>query len=113
MKKVKIPPSIKKLLVLLSVIGPGLITANIDNDAGGIATYSLAGARTGYRLLWVLLPITVALVMVQEMSARMGIASGKGLADLIREKYGLKVTFYTLFFSSCQISHLYYLELLL
>lgn len=87
-----------KILVLLSIVGPGIITANIDNDAGGIATYSLAGAQTGYRLLWVLFPITVALIMVQEMSARMGIVSGKGLADLIREKFGLKITFYSLFF---------------
>lgn len=79
----------------MSIIGPGLITANIDNDAGGIATYSLAGAKTGYRLLWVILPITVALIIVQEMSARMGVVSGKGLADLIREKFGAKVTFYT------------------
>lgn len=92
------PPFIAKFIVLLSIVGPGLITANIDNDAGGIATYSLAGANTGYRLLWVLFPITIALIMVQEMSARMGIVSGKGLADLIREKYGLKITFYTLFF---------------
>lgn len=91
-------PYITKILVLLSIVGPGLITANIDNDAGGIATYSMTGAATGYRLLWILFPITIALIMVQEMSARMGIASGKGLADLIREKFGLKVTFYTLFF---------------
>ncbi len=92
------PPILAKFFLLLSVIGPGLITANIDNDAGGIATYSLAGAQTGYRLLWVLFPVTIALIMVQEMSARMGIVSGKGLADLIREKFGLKITFYTLFF---------------
>lgn len=88
----------KKFIVLLGIVGPGLITANIDNDAGGIATYSLAGAQTGYRLLWVLIPITFALIMVQEMSARMGVVSGKGLADLIREKFGLKITFYTLVF---------------
>jgi Mn2+/Fe2+ NRAMP family transporter len=85
-------------IVLMSIVGPGLITANIDNDAGGIATYSLAGASTGFRLLWVMLPITAALIMVQEMSIRMGIVSGKGLADLIREKFGLKVTFYSLIF---------------
>ncbi len=91
-------PYITRFLVLLSIVGPGLITANIDNDAGGIATYSMTGAATGYRLLWILLPITIALIMVQEMSARMGLASGKGLADLIREKFGLKVMFYTLFF---------------
>lgn len=88
----------KKFILLMSIVGPGLITANIDNDAGGIATYSLAGAQTGYRLLWVLFPITVALIMVQEMSARMGIVSGKGLADLIRERFGLKITFYSLIF---------------
>ncbi len=93
-----IPPFFKKFLILMTIVGPGLITANIDNDAGGIATYSLTGAQTGYRLLWTLIPITVALMMVQEMSARMGIVSGKGLADLIREKFGLKVTFYTLIF---------------
>lgn len=87
-----------KLLMLMSIVGPGLITANIDNDAGGIATYSLAGAHTGLRLLWIIIPITIALIIVQEMSARMGIVSGKGLADLIRERFGLKVTFYTLFF---------------
>lgn len=87
-----------KIVILLGIVGPGLITANIDNDAGGIATYSMAGAQTGYRLLWILLPITVALIMVQEMSARMGIVTGKGLADLIRERYGLRITFYSLFF---------------
>lgn len=84
-----------KILMLLSIVGPGIITANIDNDAGGIATYSVAGASTGMRLLWVLFPITVALIFVQEMSSRTGIVSGKGLADLIREKFGLKVTFYS------------------
>ena len=97
-KKQNYPPFLTKIIILLGIVGPGLITANIDNDAGGIATYSLAGAQTGYRLLWVLLPITIALIMVQEMSARMGIVSGKGLADLIREKFGLKITFYSLFF---------------
>ncbi|MGB0453816.1 MAG: Nramp family divalent metal transporter [Bacteriovoracaceae bacterium] len=95
---VKIKEYWTQLFIVLGVIGPGLITANIDNDAGGVATYSLAGSHTGYRLLWVLTPITIALIMVQEMSARMGIVSGKGLADLIREKFGLKVTFYTLIF---------------
>ena len=97
-KKKIISPLMVKLTLLLSIIGPGLVTANLDNDAGGIATYSLAGAQTGYRLMWILFPITVALVMFQEMSARMGIVSGKGLADLIREKFGLKITFYSLFF---------------
>jgi NRAMP (natural resistance-associated macrophage protein)-like metal ion transporter len=84
----------KQVLLFLSVIGPGIITANVDNDAGGITTYSLAGAHFGTRMLWTLLPITVALVVVQEMAARMGAATGKGLADLIRENFGVKLTFY-------------------
>lgn len=88
----------KKFLLLLSVIGPGLITANIDNDAGGIATYSIAGASYGYSLLWSLIPITIALIVVQEMSARMGVVTGKGLADLIRENYGVKITFWFMVF---------------
>lgn len=75
-------------------MGPGIITANVDNDAGGIATYSLAGAHFGYTLLWSLIPITLALIIVQEMCARMAVATGKGLADLIRENFGVKVTFY-------------------
>ena len=97
--KKKLPSNLwTKFIVLLGIIGPGLITANLDNDAGGIATYSLAGAQTGNRLMWVLFPVTVALILFQEMSARTGIVSGKGLADLMREKFGLKVTFYSLFF---------------
>lgn len=84
----------KRLALLLSIIGPGIITANIDNDAGGIATYSIAGAHFGYSLLWTLIPMTVALIVVQEMAARMGAVTGKGLADLIRENYGVKITFY-------------------
>jgi NRAMP (natural resistance-associated macrophage protein)-like metal ion transporter len=84
----------RKLLILLSVIGPGIITANVDNDAGGIATYSMAGAHFGYSLLWSLIPITIALVVIQEMSARMGAVTGKGLAELIRENYGVKITFW-------------------
>jgi Mn2+/Fe2+ NRAMP family transporter len=97
-KKKILSPFWMKLTLFLSIVGPGLVTANLDNDAGGIATYSMAGAQTGYRLMWVLIPVTIALIMFQEMSARMGIVSGKGLADLIREKFGLKVTFYSLFF---------------
>jgi Mn2+/Fe2+ NRAMP family transporter len=84
----------RQLLLILAVIGPGIITANVDNDAGGITTYSLAGARYGTGLLWTLIPITLALIVVQEMSARMGAVTGKGLADLIRENYGVKLTFY-------------------
>ena len=84
----------RQVALFLAVIGPGIITANVDNDAGGITTYSLAGAHYGTRLLWTLLPITVALIVVQEMSARMGAVTGKGLADLIRENFGVKLTFY-------------------
>ncbi len=83
-----------RIAVIIAVIGPGVITANVDNDAGGITTYSLAGARFGYSLLWTLLPVTVALVVIQEMCARMGVVTGKGLADLIREQFGVRVTFY-------------------
>src|SRR3982075_3238169 len=82
-----------RLLVFLAVVGPGFITANVDNDAGGIFTYSLAGAQFGYSLLWTMIPITVALVVVQEMASRMGAVTGKGLSDLIREEYGLRITF--------------------
>ena len=82
-----------RLLIFLAILGPGFITANVDNDAGGIYTYSLAGARYGYSLLWTLIPITVALIVVQEMAARMGVVTGKGLADLIREEYGFRTTF--------------------
>jgi Mn2+/Fe2+ NRAMP family transporter len=85
-----------RLAAALAVIGPGIITANVDNDAGGIATYSQAGAEFGYRLLWTLIPITVALVLVQEMCARMGVVTGKGLSDLIRERFGVKATFYVM-----------------
>lgn len=84
----------KTLLVFLSIIGPGIITASIDNDAGGITTYSVAGARYGYMLLWTLIPTTIALIVIQEMVARMGVVTGKGLSDLIRENYGVKITFF-------------------
>ncbi|MFH0977939.1 MAG: Nramp family divalent metal transporter [Candidatus Woesearchaeota archaeon] len=83
-----------QIMLILSIIGPGIITANVDNDVGGIATYSLAGSNFGYMLLWSLVPITILLIIVQEMSARMGAVTGKGLADLIRENFGLKITFY-------------------
>jgi Mn2+/Fe2+ NRAMP family transporter len=85
-----------RFMVVMAVIGPGIITANVDNDAGGIATYSQAGADFGYSLLWTLIPITAALILVQEMSARMGVVTGKGLSDLIRERFGVKATFYVL-----------------
>ena len=85
-----------RFAVIMAVIGPGIITANVDNDAGGIATYSQAGADFGYSLLWTLIPITAALILVQEMCARMGVATGKGLADLIRERFGVKATFYVM-----------------
>src|SRR5205814_10598746 len=80
-------------IIFMAVIGPGIITANVDNDAGGILTYSQAGAQFGFSLLWTLIPITVALIVVQEMVARMGVVTGKGRSDLIREEYGLRATF--------------------
>ncbi|HET9099146.1 MAG TPA: Nramp family divalent metal transporter [Acidobacteriaceae bacterium] len=82
-----------QFVLFLAVLGPGIITANVDNDAGGILTYSQAGAQFGYMLLWTLIPITLALIVVQEMCARMGVVTGKGLSDLIREEFGLRVTF--------------------
>jgi Mn2+/Fe2+ NRAMP family transporter len=84
----------KKYAIFFSVMGPGIITANIDNDAAGITTYSVAGARYGYSLLWTLIPTTLSLVVIQEMVARMGVVTGKGLSDLIRENYGVKAAFY-------------------
>lgn len=84
----------KKSILFLSIMGPGIITANIDNDASGITTYSVTGARFGYSLLWILIPTTIALVVIQEMVARMGVVTGKGLSDLIRENYGVKSTFF-------------------
>jgi NRAMP (natural resistance-associated macrophage protein)-like metal ion transporter len=83
-----------RLMMLLAVIGPGIITANVDNDAGGITTYSISGASFGYTLLWSLVPITIALCVVQEMASRLGVYTGKGFADLIRERWGIRVTFY-------------------
>jgi Mn2+/Fe2+ NRAMP family transporter len=82
-----------RAVLLFGVVGPGFITANVDNDAGGIWTYSVAGAQFGYTLLWVMIPTTLALVVVQEMASRMGAATGKGLSDLIREEFGFRVTF--------------------
>ena len=84
----------RRMAVMLAVIGPGIITANVDNDAGGITTYSICGADWGTSLLWTLLPITLLLIVVQEMVNRMGVVTGKGLADLIRENYGARATFW-------------------
>src|SRR5579859_1565076 len=82
-----------RILLFFAVVGPGFITANVDNDANGILTYSQAGAQFGYTLLWTMIPTTIALIVVQEMCARMGAVTGKGLSDLIREEFGLRVTF--------------------
>ena len=85
-----------RLLAFLAIFGPGFITANVDNDPGGILTYSQAGAKFGYALLWTLVPITIALIVVQEMAARMGAVTEKGLSDLIREEFGLRATVFTM-----------------
>src|SRR5258707_15254407 len=82
-----------RFVIFLAVMGPGIITAVVDNDSGGIYTYSQAGARWLYLPLWTLLPITVALIVTQEMCSRMGAVTGKGLSDLIREEFGLRITF--------------------
>src|SRR6202050_1736896 len=86
----------KRMALLLAVVGPGLITSNVDNDAGGIATYSQAGAQYGYALLWSLIPMTIALYVTEEMCARMGVITGKGLSDLIREEFGFRPTFFVM-----------------
>lgn len=86
----------RNILIFLAILGPGIITANVDNDAGGITTYSLAAANYGYSVLWMMIPTTIALIVVQEMCARMGAVTGKGLSDLIRESFGVKVTFYVM-----------------
>src|ERR1700731_4234398 len=83
-----------RLTLLLAVIGPGLITSNVDNDAGGISVYTQAGAQYGYALLWSLIPMTIALYVTEEMCARMGVVTGKGLSDLIREEFGFRPTFF-------------------
>ncbi len=85
-----------RIVAFLAVLGPGFITANVDNDPGGILTYSQAGAKFGYTLLWTLIPTTIALIVVQEMAARMGAVTGKGLSDLIREEFGIRATFITM-----------------
>src|SRR5512135_1623663 len=88
----RIRPLRTRLLLLAAVVGPGIITANVDNDAGGITTYSVAGAHYGYGLMWMMPLVALLLILVQEMSARLGIVTGKGLADLIRESWGVRVT---------------------
>jgi len=88
----RVKPLRVRVLALLAVVGPGIITANVDNDAGGITTYSVSGAHYGYSLLWMMPLIAVALIIVQEMSARLGVVTGKGLADLIRESMGVRMT---------------------
>ena len=97
MKKMKLPLWLKNLLLLLSVLGPGLITASADNDAPGIATYSMVGSTYGYNFLWLIVFITVGEVVILEMAARMGAVTGKGTADLIREKFGVKMTTFAMF----------------
>ena len=89
---VRLRPFKARLLLLLAVIGPGIITANVDNDAGGIATYSVAGAHYGFSLLWMMPIVAIALIIIQEMSARLGVVSGKGLSSLIRESFGVRIT---------------------
>ena len=86
----------KRLAVFLAVVGPGLITSNVDNDAGGITVYTTAGAQFGYTLLWSLIPMTIALYVSEEMCARMGVVTGKGLSDLIREEFGFRSTFFVM-----------------
>src|SRR5438477_8313446 len=85
-----------RLVLLLSILGPGIIAANADNDASGIYQYSLAGAQYGFAMLWVLVLVTISLGVCQEMGARMGAVTGKGLADLIREEYGVRMTLFAL-----------------
>ncbi len=86
----------RRLTLLMAVVGPGLITSNVDNDAGGISTYAQAGAQYGYALLWSLIPMTIALYVTEEMCARMGVITGKGLSDLIREEFGFRPTFFVM-----------------
>lgn len=90
-------PLFTRLILFLSIIGPGIISSSLDNDAGGITTYSLAGSQFGYAMLWIFIPMTVALAVIQEMGIRMGVVSGKGLASLIRERAGIRLTFFILF----------------
>ncbi len=92
--KARFSPAWARAAIFFSIMGPGIITANVDNDAGGITTYSQAGAHYGLAVLWIFIPMTIALIMVQEMVNRMGVVTGKGLSDLIREQFGVRWTFY-------------------
>jgi Mn2+/Fe2+ NRAMP family transporter len=96
--KLKKSSFIRNILIFLAILGPGIITGSVDNDAGGITTYSVVGANYGYNLIWSLIPCFIVLIVVQEMNARMGIVTGKGLADLIRENAGVKLTFFIFIF---------------
>ena len=89
-------PYRRRLAVFLAVVGPGLITSDVDNDAGGITTYTVSGAQFGYTMLWSLIPMTIALYVSEEMCARMGVVTGKGLSDLIREEFGFRSTFFVM-----------------
>ena len=86
----------RRIALLLAVVGPGIITSNVDNDAGGISVYTQSGAQYGYALLWSLIPMTIALYVTGEMCARMGVVTGKGLSDLIREEFGFRPTFFVM-----------------
>ena len=92
--KYNVKSILKQLAIFFAILGPGIITGSVDNDAGGITVYSVAGAKYGYGLIWTLIPSFIVLVVIQEMNARMGIVTGKGLSDLIRENAGLKITFF-------------------
>lgn len=93
-KLIKSPGFWRTLIIFAGILGPGIVTGSVDNDAGGITTYSVAGAIYGYKLLWTLIPSFIVLLVVQEMNARMGVVTGKGLADLIRENFGVRITFF-------------------
>src|SRR6202041_2384256 len=92
----RVRPFRRRLALFLAVVGPGLITSNVDNDAGGISVYTTVGAHFGYTMLWSLIPMTIALYVSEEMCARMGVVTGKGLSDLIREEFGFRSTFFVM-----------------
>jgi Mn2+/Fe2+ NRAMP family transporter len=92
--KIKLSKILKQVAIFFAIFGPGIITGSVDNDAGGITVYSIAGAEYGYSLIWTLIPSFIVLLVIQEMNARMGIVTGKGLSDLIRENAGMKITFF-------------------